>query len=220
MLLALRSPNLVRGLLLVNTVGRPRPDRRIEMFRRLGGDEAAEAARRDIEAHSPETKDTYFRLCMPLMTQRPYSSDELARLTPPAPGVFDRLVELSHESTDLLPAVGAIGCPTLVITGEYDPAATPEDAVDLRGGHRPQRPLARRAGCRPWGLPRQSRRLPTRSQRVPQRTRGADRPPLVAPLPAGGVGHTSDSQHACPLTGRVSQGLHQPRRRSCRCRPD
>ena len=118
MLLALRSPNLVRGLVLVNTVGRPRPDRRIEMFRRLGGDEAAEAARGDIDAPSPATKDAYFRLCMPLMTQRPYTGDELARLTPPTPGVFDRLVELGRHTTDLLPEVGAIGCPTLVITGE------------------------------------------------------------------------------------------------------
>jgi len=131
MLLALRSPNLVRGLVLVNTVGRPRPDRRIGMFQHLGGEEAAEAARRDIEAPSPDTRDAYFRLCMPLMTQRPYGSDELARLTPVAPGVFDRLVELGRQNTDLLPQIGAIGCPTLVITGEYDPAATPDDAIDL-----------------------------------------------------------------------------------------
>jgi pimeloyl-ACP methyl ester carboxylesterase len=129
--LAIRSPDLVAGLILVNTVGRPRPDRRIEMFRRLGGDEAAEAARRDIEQPSPEATDAYLRLCMPLMAQRPYSVDELARSTHPAAGVFARLVELGRAPWDLLPMLGAIRCPTLVITGELDPAATPEDAADL-----------------------------------------------------------------------------------------
>lgn len=53
--LAVQSPDLVAGLLLVNTVGRPRPDRRIEMFMRLGGDAAAEAARRSL---GPATAST------------------------------------------------------------------------------------------------------------------------------------------------------------------
>jgi len=45
MKLALRHPDRPHALVLVNTVGAVRPERRIEMLRKLGGDEAAEAAR-------------------------------------------------------------------------------------------------------------------------------------------------------------------------------
>jgi pimeloyl-ACP methyl ester carboxylesterase len=146
--LALRAPALVRALMLVNTVGRPRPDRRVEMFRRLGGDEAAQAAERDIQNPTNDTRQAYVRLCMPHLIQRPYTAEELSRLTPPAPGVFDRLVELARSSTDLLPHVSAIACPTLVVTGEFDPAATPEDALDLAAavGANAETPIVSRAG--------------------------------------------------------------------------
>lgn len=101
------------------------------MFRRLAGDDAAEAAGKDVETPSPETRDAYFRLCMLHVTQRPYTAEELARLTPPAPGVFEHLVQVNRAAADLLPRAQGITCPTRVITGEFDPYATPEDAADL-----------------------------------------------------------------------------------------
>ena len=94
MKLALRHPERPQALVLVNTVGVVRPERRIEMLRKLGGDKAAEAARRDHEQRTAQTTADYFRLCMPLMTRRPYGDDELARLRPVAPGVMARLIEL------------------------------------------------------------------------------------------------------------------------------
>jgi len=131
MKLALRHPERSRALILVNTFGRSRPDRRIAMLTALGGEAAGAAARRDHEQRTPETIAEYFRLCMPLMVQRPYDDDELSELQPVAPGVMERLIELGRDSEDLLPALGEIGCPVLVMTGEVDPAATPEDASDL-----------------------------------------------------------------------------------------
>jgi pimeloyl-ACP methyl ester carboxylesterase len=41
------------------------------------------------------------------------------------------LIALSRTSDGLLGEVAAIDCPTLVVTGELDPAAPPEDAADL-----------------------------------------------------------------------------------------
>lgn len=71
------------------------------------------------------------RLCMPLTVQRPYSSDELARLRPVSAAVMDALVEISKAPDEQLEHVRAIECPTLVMTGELDPAAPPDDAADL-----------------------------------------------------------------------------------------
>jgi len=129
--LALRHPALVAGLVIVNSVVEPQAERRIDVFRRLGGDEAADAARFDIEHRSAESKERYMRLCMPLTVQRPFSPDELARLTPVSERVMAALIELSNGPGDLLSEMGAIRCPTLVVTGDVDPAAPPGDAADL-----------------------------------------------------------------------------------------
>jgi pimeloyl-ACP methyl ester carboxylesterase len=68
---------------------------------------------------------------MPLLVRRPYSNDELARVQPVAPAVMARLVELGRSSDDLLPDLHEIDCPVLVMTGDSDPAATPDDAADI-----------------------------------------------------------------------------------------
>lgn len=71
------------------------------------------------------------RICMPLTVQRPYTDDELGRLRPVSDRVMAALVALSGTAEGLLGEVGAIACPTLVVTGELDPAAPAEDAADL-----------------------------------------------------------------------------------------
>ena len=129
--MALRHPDLVAGLVIVNAVLQADPERRIEIFRRLGGDEAAEAARLDLAHRSAESRDAYMHLCMPLTVQRPYSADELARLRPVSPQVMGALVQIGHACDDLQERVHEITCPTLVVTGELDPAAPPGDAADL-----------------------------------------------------------------------------------------
>jgi len=52
-------------------------------------------------------------------------------MKPVAPGVMARLVELGRSSDDLPPHLREIDCPVLVMTGDSDPAATPDDAADI-----------------------------------------------------------------------------------------
>lgn len=118
------------GLIVVNSAAVARQDRRLDMFEKLGGPEAREAARSDTEQSSEDTKREALRLCMPLLVQVPYSDDELARLTPCTPEVFEHLVHLGRSNEDLRPILGEIRCPVLVMTGDSDPAATPGDAAD------------------------------------------------------------------------------------------
>lgn len=130
--LALRHPHRVRALIVVNAVLQGRPERRIELFRRLGGEAAADAARADLERRSEATTAEYFRLCMPLTVQRPYSAEELARLRPVPPAVMEALIAAGRGHDEpLLERVGAVSCPVLVMTGALDPAAPPDDAADL-----------------------------------------------------------------------------------------
>lgn len=129
--LALRNPARTRALIVVNAVLQPSPERRVEVFRQLGGDAAANAARDDMEQRTEATKAEYFRVCMPLTVQRPYSPDELARLRPVPSAVMDALIAAGRGHDALLERVGSISCPVLVMTGALDPAAPPDDAADL-----------------------------------------------------------------------------------------
>ncbi len=52
------------------------------------------------------------------------------------------LIALSATRDDLLDQVGAIACRTLVVTGEFDPAAPPADAADLAATIGPNARLA------------------------------------------------------------------------------
>jgi proline iminopeptidase len=129
---ALRHPERLQALVLVNTTGAPRPDRRIEMMRRLGGERAAQIAEADL-TYPGAAADEYRREVLPFMVQRRYSADELARFPPVSEPVYERLGELYRDGADLLGQLSAIECPTLVLTGALDPAATPDDAADLAG---------------------------------------------------------------------------------------
>lgn len=128
---AMRHPDLVGVLIIVNAVVDGDPERRIEIFRALGGDEAAAAAHLDMAKRSEESKEAYMRLCMPLTVRRPYSPEELARLRPVSAEVMGALVRIGKEPSGVLDQLSAIECPTLVMTGEFDPAAPPGDAADL-----------------------------------------------------------------------------------------
>jgi proline iminopeptidase len=131
MRLAARHPDVVGALVLVNTRAAGRPDRTAEMYRRLGGDAAADAFERDLADPTPENKQRWFELCQPHTVKRPYTEAEFADMVPPAPGVNDELAKVRNQPEDLLGELGAIGCLTLVMTGADDPMATPEDAADI-----------------------------------------------------------------------------------------
>lgn len=131
LVMAIRHPDLVGALIIVNAVVDSDPERRVEIFRALGGDEAASAARFDMENRSEESKEAYMRLCMPLTVRRPYSAEELARLRPVSADVMEALIGISKEASGVLDHLSAIDCPALVVTGEFDPAAPPGDAADL-----------------------------------------------------------------------------------------
>ncbi|MBA2608702.1 MAG: alpha/beta hydrolase, partial [Actinobacteria bacterium] len=131
MRLAVRHPETVAALALVNASGVARPDRTSAMFRKHGGDAAALAYERDLANPTTESMNEWFRLCQPLTVKRPYTADEFADMVPPVPGVTEQLVKQRNRPENLLPELSVIGCPTLVMTGDSDPLSTPDDATDL-----------------------------------------------------------------------------------------
>jgi pimeloyl-ACP methyl ester carboxylesterase len=119
-------PEDVSGLVLVSTTSRwLDPKETIERFREVGGDEAAEVHRRDLETLSEETAAEWARVCFPLLSRRPDADPTLERLE------AWRFQNQSHEvlthhmeeatTTDLRPALRNVRCPTLVLIGELDP---------------------------------------------------------------------------------------------------
>jgi proline iminopeptidase len=118
-------PDDPAGLILVSASARRwSSEETIERFREVGGDEAAEAHRRDLEAPSEETAAEWARVCFPLLSRRAGADPVLERLE--AWRFENQSVEVNHHvaegnETDLRPALGAVRCPTLVVIGEDDP---------------------------------------------------------------------------------------------------
>jgi pimeloyl-ACP methyl ester carboxylesterase len=127
MLAGIRHPGRLGGLVLVSTFARCDLDRIADGFRRVGGDEIGELARRDFGGDDV-TDEESSRVSAVFGPNTP-SPERLARVVRnPAvngPGM-ERMREL-----DVVEDLGAIDCPTLVCVGELDPVAPVEASREI-----------------------------------------------------------------------------------------
>ena len=80
-------PGHAGGIILANSAGgRSDLQRSVEIFRRLGGDEAAAVAERDFAELSEESLAEYRRVCLPLYSSKPRPAEERRA----APGPVDQ----------------------------------------------------------------------------------------------------------------------------------
>lgn len=118
------------GVILANTTGgRLDPDTSVEVFRRLGGDEPAEVARRDFDQLDAETGAAFERVCLPLFSARPGFAEEVASGVARALRTEDVNLHFNRalaggEEPDPWLGLGAITCPVLVLAGTDDPVCT------------------------------------------------------------------------------------------------
>ncbi|WP_404381072.1 alpha/beta hydrolase [Knoellia locipacati] len=127
------------GVILANTTGgRLDVGASIETFRRLGGDEVAEVARRDFDELTEESAAEFDRVCLPLFSWRPGFAEELAAsmgqstMTVDVNLHFNRAQQAGVE-LDPWSLFDRVTCPVLVLAGSDDPICTidvVEDMVD------------------------------------------------------------------------------------------
>jgi pimeloyl-ACP methyl ester carboxylesterase len=106
--------------------GPPAPEREAEVFERLGGKEAGDAARRYLVSENPDNEAfrEFVRLCRPLYSRVPYDPERDTRQLLN----FEVLRRFRTEKDyifDYLPDLARIKCPTLVTAGEDDPRTPP-----------------------------------------------------------------------------------------------
>ena len=123
---AIRHPEHPRGLILASTSARPRPPAEaLAVYRRLGGDAAADAAERFWSQRDEASEAEFIRLCAPLHARFEWTADELARMEYSLEAT-EHWVRGEASTFDLLDDLHKVRCPTLVIGGEDDPMAPAE----------------------------------------------------------------------------------------------
>jgi pimeloyl-ACP methyl ester carboxylesterase len=118
-------PDHPGGIILGNTTGgRLDYPGSIEVYRRLGGDEAAAAAEREFVMRNAESDAEFARLCSPLHSARPgaaeYSRQESARSI----ATLDVNLHYFRDEAarfDPWSVLSNVTCPVLVLAGEDDP---------------------------------------------------------------------------------------------------
>lgn len=126
---ATRHPGHPAKLVLQSTTARLDIDRVVEAFRRLGGDQAAGAARDLWSAGGSQALAAYGKVCAPLYGPSQADPDRVAR------ALFN-LELLSNPGSvmrgvNLLPRLATVKCPTLVMAGDVDPVASIEAANEI-----------------------------------------------------------------------------------------
>jgi len=127
---ATRHPDHPGKLILSSTTARTRLDRVVAAFGRLGGPEAAAAARAYWQAPGKDTLPDYARLCFPLYGRTPRDPDA-DRRTEWNFDVMFRFGGGEDQTANLLPDLARVRCKTLVLAGEDDPITPVEDALDI-----------------------------------------------------------------------------------------
>jgi pimeloyl-ACP methyl ester carboxylesterase len=128
-------PDHPGGIILANTTGgRLDHQSSIEIFRRLGGDEAAEVAQRTFTELTEESEAEFNRVSLPLYSSAPgyaeYSRQQRARSIE----TLDvNLHYFRHEAPHFDPwtLLPSITCPALILAGEDDPVCPLPTVEDL-----------------------------------------------------------------------------------------
>jgi proline iminopeptidase len=127
---ATRHPDHPAKLILSSTSARMRLDRVLDVFERLGGEEARNAAEAYWSDPGQETLPDYARICFPLYSRTPQDSDAARRTV----WNFEVMFEFGggeDRTMNFLPALPQVRCPTLVLVGEDDPITPVGDAEDM-----------------------------------------------------------------------------------------
>jgi len=128
-------PDHPGGIILANTTGgRSDHPRSVEIFRRLGGDEAAAVAERDFSELTEESAAEFNRVCYPLYSSKPGHAEETRqRLARSIQTVDVNLHYLRDEAPRFDPwsVLAAIRCPVLILAGEDDPVCPLPIVEDL-----------------------------------------------------------------------------------------
>jgi pimeloyl-ACP methyl ester carboxylesterase len=113
------------GIILANTTGGRSDYRRsVEIFRRLGGAEAAAVAERDFAELSEESLAEFRRVCHPLYSSKPSSAEELRqRLARSIQTIDVNMHYFRNEAPRFSPwsMLDMITSPVLILAGEDDP---------------------------------------------------------------------------------------------------
>lgn len=118
-------PDHPGGIVLTNTTG-GRTDHAlsIEVFRRIGGDQAAAVAQRDFEEITEESAEAFNRVCFPLFSTKPGYAEETQRrlrLSVRTTEVNLHYWRNEADRADPWAQLPQVRCPVLVIAGEDDP---------------------------------------------------------------------------------------------------
>jgi pimeloyl-ACP methyl ester carboxylesterase len=128
---ALRHPQHPSKLILCSTAASPsKKEIQVKVFERLGGAEAAAAARAFLEDPTRDATRDFRRLCGPLYHLSPHDRDIDAR-TIWNPRLMAAFRRGERETMNFLPELNRIKCPTLVMVGEDDPMTPVQCAEEI-----------------------------------------------------------------------------------------
>jgi proline iminopeptidase len=118
-------PDHPGGIILANTTGGRMDDQlTVEAFRRVGGEEAAAVARRDLAELTEESAAEFNRVCYPLYSSKPgFAEESRLRMARTIHTTDVNLHYFRNEAPRFDPwsVLSAVRCPVLVLAGEDDP---------------------------------------------------------------------------------------------------
>ncbi len=133
---AARYPEHPGALVLIAPVARMVPGRSIEVYRRLGGAEAAEIAERFYGGLDGQGFADFIRVCFPLLSTHDLIDDVIVRAHW-SPEVLIRWMNGEANELDLRGSLPLVRAPALVLAGEddaYSPLESAREVAELLGG--------------------------------------------------------------------------------------
>jgi proline iminopeptidase len=129
---AARYPQHPGALVLTAPVARIVPERSIAVYERLGGEEAAEVARRYYAEMDESAFANFLRICFPLLSSYDLTSDVIVRAHW-RPEVLMGWMRGEAKEVDVRERLGDVQAPALVLAGEDDAWAPLESVREVVG---------------------------------------------------------------------------------------